>query len=105
MAATGWLMLVWVFALAFASSVTVPALQTRLMDLAGDGQSRAASLNESAFNAANAAGAFGGGPVIEAGLGWTSPALLGAGPAAGGLVVVALGRLVEHTGRRTPAAA
>jgi DHA1 family inner membrane transport protein len=94
-AATGWAMLGWVFALAFTSSVTVPALQTRLMDVAGEGQSLAASLNHSAFNVANAAGAFGGGLVISAGLGWTSPALLGAGLAVAGLLVVAAGRVVE----------
>jgi DHA1 family inner membrane transport protein len=41
------------------------------MDLAGDGQSLAASLNHSAFNVANAAGAFGGGLVIDLGFGWT----------------------------------
>jgi len=99
-AGTGWTMLLWVFALAFASSATVPALQTRLMDVAGDGQSLAASLNHSALNVANAAGAFGGGLVISVGLGWTSPALLGAGLAAAGLLVVALGRLVAHRDSR-----
>ena len=99
-AATGWSMLVWVFALAFTSSITVPALQTRLMDVAGEGQSLAASLNHSAFNVANALGAFGGGLVISAGFGWTSPALLGAALAAGGLLVVGAGRLVERRGRR-----
>lgn len=34
-----------------------PALQTRLMDFAGDAQTLAASLNHSAFNIANALGA------------------------------------------------
>lgn len=34
------------------------ALQTRLMDVAGDAQTLAASLNHSAFNLANALGAF-----------------------------------------------
>lgn len=34
------------------------ALQTRLMDVAGDAQTLAASLNHSAFNMANALGAF-----------------------------------------------
>jgi DHA1 family inner membrane transport protein len=101
-AATGPVLLVWVFALAFASSVAVPALQTRLMDVAGDGQSLAASLNHSALNVANAAGAFGGGLVISAGLGWTSPALLGAGLAAAGLLVVAVGRVVERRAASMP---
>ena len=58
-----------IFLLAFTSSVSVPAMQTWLMDLAGDGQSLAATLNHSAFNVANAAGAFGGGLVIDLGFG------------------------------------
>ena len=83
----------WIFLLAFTGSVTVPAMQTWLMDLAGDGQSLAASLNHSAFNVANAAGAFGGGLVIDLGFGWTSPAVLGAVLAAAGLAVIAAARL------------
>ena len=38
-----------------------PALQIRLMDVAGDAQTLAAALNHSAFNAANALGAWLGG--------------------------------------------
>ena len=48
-----------------------PALQIRLMDVAGDAQTLAAALNHSAFNAANALGAWLGGVSIAAGLGWT----------------------------------
>lgn len=84
---------IWVFALAFCGSVTVLAVQTWLMDVAGDGQALAASLNHSAFNVANALGAFGGGVVIELGLGWTAPALLGAGLTAVGLAIAASGLL------------
>ncbi|HWM57895.1 MAG TPA: MFS transporter, partial [Pseudonocardia sp.] len=92
-APSGVAMPVWIFLLAFTGSVTVPAMQTWLMDLAGDGQSLAASLNHSAFNVANAAGAFGGGLVIDLGFGWTSPAVLGAVLAAAGLAVIAAARL------------
>ena len=46
-----------------------PALQIRLMDVAGDAQTLAAALNHSAFNAANALGAWLGGVAISAGLG------------------------------------
>src|SRR5690606_17473619 len=49
-----------------------PALQIRLMDVAGDAQTLAAALNHSAFNMANALGAWLGGVAIDAGLGWTS---------------------------------
>ncbi len=49
-----------------------PLLQTRLMDVAGNAQGLAASLNHSAFNIANAFGAFLGGWLISQGLGCAS---------------------------------
>ncbi|MEJ8825707.1 MFS transporter [Variovorax humicola] len=55
-----------------------PALQIRLMDVAGDAQTLAAALNHSAFNMANALGAWLGGLAISAGLGWTSTGWVGA---------------------------
>ena len=55
-----------------------PALQIRLMDVAGDAQTLAAALNHSAFNTANALGAWLGGVAISAGLGWTSTGWVGA---------------------------
>ena len=55
-----------------------PALQIRLMDVAGDAQALAAALNHSAFNIANALGAWLGGVAISAGLGWTSTGWVGA---------------------------
>jgi len=54
-----------------------PALQIRLMDVAGDAQTLAAALNHSAFNAANALGAWLGGVGIAAGWGWTSTGWVG----------------------------
>jgi DHA1 family inner membrane transport protein len=62
-------------------------LQTRLMDVAGDAQGLAASLNHSAFNAANALGPFLGGLAIAHGYGWTSPGWVGSGLALGGLLL------------------
>lgn len=66
-----------------------PALQIRLMDVAGDAQALAAALNHSAFNLANALGAWLGGVAIAAGLGWTSTGWVGALLAGGGLCVFA----------------
>jgi len=54
-----------------------PALQIRLMDVAGDAQTMAAALNHAAFNLANALGAWLGGVAIAAGLGWTSTGWVG----------------------------
>lgn len=65
-----------------------PALQTRLMDVAGDAQTLAATLNHSAFNIANALGAWLGGLTIAAGYGWTSPGAVGFVLALGGLAIV-----------------
>ena len=62
-----------------------PALQIRLMDVAGEAQVMAAALNHSAFNTANALGAWLGGLAISAGLGWTSTGWVGALLAAAGL--------------------
>jgi DHA1 family inner membrane transport protein len=63
------------------------ALQTRLMDVAADGQTLAATLNHAAFNMANALGAFFGGLAISAGYGWGSTGVVGAIMAVGGLAL------------------
>jgi MFS transporter, DHA1 family, inner membrane transport protein len=70
------------------------------MDVAGDAASLGASLNHSALNLANAAGAFLGGVVLSAGLGWTSPALVGAGLAVIGLALVTVSLTLESSARR-----
>ncbi len=65
-----------------------PAVQIRLMDVAGDAQTLAAALNHSAFNFANALGAWLGGLAIAAGWGWTAPGRAGTLLAIGGLVML-----------------
>ncbi|ANY16480.1 MFS transporter [Bordetella pseudohinzii] len=62
-------------------------LQTRLMDVAGDAQTLAAALNHSAFNIANALGAWLGGVAIDAGLGWSSTGWVGGLLALAGLAI------------------
>jgi DHA1 family inner membrane transport protein len=66
-----------------------PALQIWLMDVAGEAQTLAAALNHSAFNTANALGAWLGGVAISAGFGWESTGWVGALLALGGLGVFA----------------
>jgi DHA1 family inner membrane transport protein len=78
-----------------------PALQIRLMDVAGDAQTLAAALNHSAFNVANALGAWLGGVAISAGLGWTSTGWVGTLLAFAGMAV--FGAAVWQA-RRAPAA-
>ncbi|MBZ5487487.1 MFS transporter [Halomonas aquamarina] len=72
-----------------------PSLQTRLMDVAGDAQTMAASLNHAAFNGANALGAWLAGLVISAGFGWSSTGLVGTGLALCGLGIFFLGKWLE----------
>ena len=85
-----------IFLIGATGSTTLPALQTRLMDVAGDAQSLAAAGNHAALNIGNAVGAALGGAVIAAGLGYTAPAVVGALLAAGGLAVMAISRAVER---------
>jgi len=81
--------LLLVFLIGASGSSVVPGLQTRLMDVAEDAQTLAASLNHAAFNLANAIGAAVGGAVIAAGFGYTAPAAVGSGLAVAGLGVLA----------------
>ncbi|MFD5215823.1 MFS transporter [Microbacterium sp. NPDC058345] len=85
------------------SSVLSPAIQTRLMDVAGDNQSIAAALNHSALNIGNSLGAFLGGAAIAVGLGYTAPEWVGAALAALGLGIAALAYRTERS--RTPVSA
>lgn len=83
----------------FLGSMLVPSLQTRLMDVARDAQNLAASLNHSALNIANAAGAAVGGAVISAGYGYSAPAVAGSFMAALGVGVWAIAYFLR--GRQT----
>lgn len=75
------------FLVGLSSSAVIPALQTRLMQWAGRGQTLAAALNHSALNTANALGAWLGGVVIAAGWGYRAPAVAAIGLALGGLAI------------------
>ena len=70
-------LLVFLFLVGAAASALSPAIQTRLMDVAGDSQTLAAAVNHSALNIGNSLGAYLGGVTIAAGLGYLSPAWVG----------------------------
>lgn len=74
------------------------AFQARFMDVAGDAQLLAASLNHSAFNIANALGAWLGGMTVALGFGWTSVGWVGAALALGGAVVMTISFGLERRG-------
>jgi DHA1 family inner membrane transport protein len=93
--------LVLVFGVGAAGASMVPGLQTRLMDVAADAQTLAASLNHAALNIANAFGAWIGGVVIAAGYGYTAPAAVGALLAMAGLVVLTVAVAMERRSARS----
>ncbi|MBP2446698.1 MFS transporter [Rhizobium leguminosarum] len=81
-----------------------PALQTRLMDVAADAQTLAAASNHSAFNIANAIGAWLGGLVIAGGYGFAATGYVGAALSFLGLFVFAASARLERRSRSTQAA-
>jgi DHA1 family inner membrane transport protein len=94
------LALVMVFALGFLPSILVPLLQTRLMDVAQDGQSLAAALNHSTLNIANALGAWLGSLVLSAGLGYEWPSRVGAILAVAGVGIALLSAVLGRRAAR-----
>ncbi|MGR9075624.1 MFS transporter [Rhizobium leguminosarum] len=80
-----------------------PALQTRLMDVAADAQTLAAASNRSAFNIANAIGAWLGGLVIAAGYGFAATGYVGAVLSFLGLFVFAASLRLERRDRSAQA--
>ncbi|EFE66338.1 MULTISPECIES: MFS transporter [Streptomyces] len=85
---------------ALGSFITTP-VQMLLMAKAKDAPTMAAASNHSAFNLANAGGAWLGGLALSAGWGWTSPALVGAALALAGLGLALTGGLLNRDGRRS----
>ena len=94
---------VTLFLIGGAGMACVPIIQTRIMDVAHGAPTLAAAANHSAFNLANASGAFLGGVVITAGFGWTAPSWVGAGLAGVGLALAVVSGAFER--RRTPSSA
>ncbi|MFE3058570.1 MFS transporter [Nocardia sp. NPDC059239] len=90
------------FLVGASGAALAPALQTRLMDVAHDAQTLAAALNHAALNIANAAGAWLGGLVIAAGLGYTAPTAVGAGLAVLGTLLFAVTVVAARRGGALP---
>ncbi|KPC87339.1 MULTISPECIES: MFS transporter [Streptomyces] len=79
--------------------ITTP-VQMLVMRAASDAPTLASASNHSAFNLANAGGAWLGGAVIAAGWGWMSPTLVGAALALAGLAIaVTAGALARGESR------
>ncbi|MFC5216686.1 MFS transporter [Streptomyces coerulescens] len=83
---------------AMGALITTP-VQMLLMAKAKNAPTMAAASNHSAFNMANAGGAWLGGLAISAGWGWASPNLVGAALAVAGLGLAFMGGLMDRGGR------
>jgi DHA1 family inner membrane transport protein len=95
-------LLVGAFGVGGAALFVAPALQSRLIEVAPGAQLMGAAVNQSATNLANSIGAALGALAIGHGLGYLSPAWVGVGLGAAGLVLAAVGFRLE---RRRPHAA
>ncbi|WP_406115248.1 MFS transporter [Kitasatospora purpeofusca] len=78
----------------------VPAVQTLVMREARGAPTLASATVQGAFNLANAQGAYFGGLALDAGLGWTSPSLVGSGLAASGAVIAVAAWAAARRGSR-----
>ncbi|MFD6758533.1 Cmx/CmrA family chloramphenicol efflux MFS transporter [Streptomyces roseolus] len=78
------------FLLGVSAFYTAPALNARMFDVAGAAPTLAGATTTAAFNLGNTAGPWLGGTVIDAGLGYVSPAWAGAAMALLALATAAL---------------
>ncbi|MGW2842128.1 Cmx/CmrA family chloramphenicol efflux MFS transporter [Streptomyces sp. NPDC001493] len=84
------------FLLGFSAFYTAPALNARMFNVAGAAPTLAGATTTSAFNLGNTAGPWLGGAVIDADLGYSSPAWAGAGMLVVGLAAVTLALRVQR---------
>jgi DHA1 family inner membrane transport protein len=91
-----WAALVMVAVLGAVGFMTTTPLQMLVMQKARHAPTLASASNHSAFNLANAGGAWLGGVAISAGWGWTSPMLVGAVLAATGLGIALLAGVLDR---------
>ena len=90
-----WAMVPAIIAVGTMGALAV-ALQTRLMDAAGEAQTLAAASNHAAFNTANALGPWLGGMAIGAGYGHASTGYVGAATAAAGLLLWGIAVMLQR---------
>ncbi|MGC4948561.1 MFS transporter [Streptomyces sp. DT224] len=93
-----WAALLMVVLLGAVGFMTTTPLQMLVMNKAKDAPTLASASNHSAFNLANAGGAWLGGAAIATGWGWTSPALVGAVLALVGLAVAVTAGALDRDG-------
>jgi DHA1 family inner membrane transport protein len=87
-----------VFLLGVICMTVMPSIQGRLLDVAPDSPTLAASVMHSATNSANAIGAWAGGLVLSAGAGYAAIGWVGAAMAAGGVILACVSALFYRGG-------
>ncbi|UGY91063.1 MFS transporter [Streptomyces gobiensis] len=95
-----WAALATVVVIGAVGFMTTTPLQMLVMNKAQDAPTLASASNHSAFNLANAGGAWLGGAAIAAGWGWMSPTLVGAVLAVTGLAIALLAGFLDRDGSR-----
>ncbi len=89
-------LLVFIFMVGASAAALSPAIQTRLMDVAGDSQTLAAAVNHASLNLGNSLGAYLGGVTIVAGFGYLSPSWVGLGLCVPGVALAVASVLLER---------
>jgi len=89
-----------IFLFAFTALATAPAMQSRIVTLAGGAPNLAAASIQAGFNVSNSLGAWLGGAAIAAGWGYAAPNLVGAGLATIGFSIAAYAAWLEIRHRR-----
>ena len=87
---------VGVFLLGLICMTVMPSMQARLLDVAPEAPTLAASVMHSATNTANAIGAWAGGLVLSAGAGYAAIGWVGAVMAVGGLALAGVSTVVAR---------
>ncbi len=93
-------LLLFLFLIGASASALSPAIQTKLMDVAGDSQTIAAAVNHAALNLGNSLGAWIGSMTIVAGFGLLSPAWAGLALCVPGIALAVLGVLLGRRAQR-----
>ncbi|MEU5024937.1 MFS transporter [Streptomyces milbemycinicus] len=91
-----WAAMATVVVLGAVGFMTTTPLQMLVMNKARHAPTLASASNHSAFNLANAGGAWLGGVAIAAGWGWTSPTLVGAALAVVGLAIAVTAGVLDR---------
>jgi DHA1 family inner membrane transport protein len=90
--------LVFLFLIGAASAAVSPAIQTRLMNVAGDSQTLAAAINHASLNIGNSVGAALGGAAVGASLGYLSVTWVGVVLCGLGVIVAIISFATERRG-------